>query len=516
MNIASLAWLFLDPKLLSELTLTPQGSTKKNIIFLVTDGMGPTSLSLTRSFRQYRDKLAIDDILTLDKHLIGQSRTRSSNSLVTDSAAGATAFSCALKSYNNAVGVTPQRQPCGTLLEAMKYEGYHTGLVVTTRITDATPAAFSSHVTYRFYEDLIAQHQLGEYPLGRVVDLMIGGGRTHFYPPGETPYGNGGLRTDGRNLIEEAQENGWSYVGNRSSFDNLELGNNVQLPLLALLADNDIPFDLDRDDAIYPSLEEEAITAMKALSKATEDSDKGFFLLIEGSRIDHAGHNNDPAAQVREVLAFDKAFKAVLDFADSTDVETVIISTSDHETGGLAAARQLTPSYPDYLWRPEALLAAKHSGEYLNNKIASFEGEDLESFIKHEIFEKDLGITDYTPQEVESIMDHSKASHYLLNDIVSRRSQTGWSTHGHSAVDVNIYAYSNKKSTMHLLREKLSGNHENIEIGQFMKDFVNVDLTHMTKLIKGTQVKPSDVDEMTVSQQQELLDNYHGGLVNVY
>lgn len=491
-----------------QLSTVKPAPAKRNVIFLVTDGMGPSSLSLARSFRQYRDNLDIDDILTLDKHLIGASRTRSSDSLVTDSAAGATAFSCAIKSYNNAVGVDPKKDPCGTLLEAMKFQGYMTGLVVTTRITDATPAAFSSHVSYRFYEDLIAQHQLGEYPLGRVVDLMMGGGRAHFYPPDHTDYGVGGMRKDGRNLIEEAQSKGWSYVNNRSSFDALEMGNNVQFPLLALLEDNDIPFDLDRDSSVHPSLEEEAITAMTALSKATEDSDRGFFLLIEGSRIDHAGHNNDPAAQVREVLAFDKAFKAVLDFADSTDVETVIISTSDHETGGLATARQLTPSYPEYLWHPEALLAAQHSGEYLNKKIASYQGDDLYSFIKHEIFEKDLGLKEFTPEEVSLVMEHKEASHYYLNDIVSRRSQTGWSTHGHSAVDVNIYAYSNKKSTMGLLREALGGNHENIEIGAFMKDFVNVDLDHMTQLIKGTQVRPDGVEELDL----QVGDKYHLGL----
>lgn len=499
------------PLLLNQTAQSPVHNTKKNVIFLVTDGMGPASLSLARSFRQHRDGLPIDDILELDRHLIGSSRTRSSSSLVTDSAAGATAFSCAMKTYNNAVGVSPDEKPCGTLLEAMKFQGYHTGLVVTTRITDATPAAFSSHVTYRFYEDLVAQHQLGDYPLGRVVDLMIGGGRSHFYPPADTKYGNGGARKDDRNLIDEAIKSGWSYVGNRSEFDALNLGKNVELPLLALVADNDIPFDIDREDDVYPSLEEEAITALTALSEATKDSDKGFFLLIEGSRIDHAGHNNDPAAQVREVLAFDKAFEAVLDFADSTDVETIVISTSDHETGGLATARQLTPSYPDYAWYPSALLNATHSGEYLNRKVASYEGDDLESFVKSEILEKDLGILDYDSTEVENIIKNKASSHYTLNDIVSRRSQTGWSTHGHSAVDVNIYAYSNKKHAMYELYENLGGNHENIEIGQFMVDFVGVDLEHITDKIQRTQVRPNNLD--VVEQQQETGDEYHMGSI---
>lgn len=480
-------------------------STKKNIIFFVTDGMGPASLSLTRSFRQYRDKLPINDTLELDKHLIGSSRTRSSDSLITDSAAGATAFACALKSYNSATGVGPEGNPCGTVLEALKLEGYFTGLVVTTRITDATPAAFSSHSSLRIYEDLIAQHQIGDYPLGRVVDLMIGGGRTHFYPPNDNKYGTRGSRQDKRNLIDEAIENGWTYAGNRTEFDQLKLGKNVELPLLALLDDYDIPFDLDRDESQHPSLEEEALTALNALTEATKDSDKGFFLLVEGSRIDHAGHNNDPAAQVREVLAFDKAFKAVKDFADNSDVETILISTSDHETGGLATARQTTPNYPEYIWYPEILDNAKHSGEYLTKKVANYDGDDIKSFITEEILKKDLGIKDFTDEEVEKIIKNKAHSHYILNDILSFRSQTGWSTHGHSAVDVNIYAYSNKKPTLYKLYEKLSGNHENIEIGQFIVDYFGLDLAYITELVHKTQHKPK-----VATESIDITDKYHG------
>jgi alkaline phosphatase len=98
--------------------------------------MGPTSLALTREYRQLTDGLSWDNTLTLDKHLIGTSRTRSTNSLVTDSAAGATAFSCGIKSYNGAISVLPDGSPCGTVLEAAKKAGYMTGLVVTTRLTE--------------------------------------------------------------------------------------------------------------------------------------------------------------------------------------------------------------------------------------------------------------------------------------------------------------------------------------------------------------------------------------------
>jgi alkaline phosphatase len=153
---------------------SPHPSGKRNLIFMVSDGMGPTSLSLTRSFMQFQNGAPFSEQLVIDQHLIGQSRTRSSSSLITDSAAGATAFSCGKKSYNGAISVTPDHEPCGTVLEAAKKAGYMTGLVVTTRITDATPACFAAHVNMRQEEDRIAEQMVGDYPLGRVVDLMFG------------------------------------------------------------------------------------------------------------------------------------------------------------------------------------------------------------------------------------------------------------------------------------------------------------------------------------------------------
>ncbi|KAI7570447.1 alkaline phosphatase, partial [Hortaea werneckii] len=153
---------------------------KRNLIFMVSDGMGPTSLAMTREWRQYTEQLPYDDALLLDEHLIGQSRTRSSSSLVTDSAAGATAFSCGQKSYNGAISILPDHNPCGSVMEAAKRMGYTTGLVVTTRLTDATPAVFASHVRRREMEDEIAAQMVGvDHPLGRMVDLMFGGGRCH-------------------------------------------------------------------------------------------------------------------------------------------------------------------------------------------------------------------------------------------------------------------------------------------------------------------------------------------------
>ena len=499
------------------------------MIFMVSDGMGPTSLSLTRSYRQHTTGLPIDDVLVLDQHLIGSSRTRSTSSLITDSAAGATAFSCGFKSYNGAISVLPDHTPCGTVLEAAKKAGYITGLVVTTRITDATPACFAAHANRREYEDLIAKQLIGDYPLGRVVDLIIGGGRCHFLPNTT----DGSCRADDKDVVAMAKDNGFNYIDSREDFDNLGKGE-VKLPLLALLADTDIPYEIDRVhvDDVYPSEAEMARLALRALSAATKKSGKGFFIMIEGSRIDHAGHGNDPAAQVHEVLAHDEAFATVLDFLDNDDTEGVLVSTSDHETGGLATARQLTQAYPHYYWFPGVLANATHSAEHCAREWREYLSSSNEALapdtasrgekrtVVADLISTGLGIKDYTDEEVDAVIDAKPIwpPSYLFADMISRRAQVGWSTHGHSAVDVNIYASSPKHA------RPLVGNHENIEVGKFIAEYLDVDLKAVTKELKEKKTKISSTGEeevlgewmgpegLPINDNGELvhLDDYHG------
>lgn len=523
---------------------TSRHAGKRNLVFMVSDGMGPASLSLTRSFRQYQEHLPIDDVLVLDRHFIGSSRTRSSSSLVTDSAAGATAFSCGKKSYNGAISILPDHTPCGTVLEAAKRAGYMTGLVVTTSITDATPACFASHVHIRSEEDLIAQQEVGLHPLGRVLDLMLGGGRCHFLPNTT----RGGCRADEWDITKLAREEyGWSYVDSRKEFDDLNAAGGINLPFMGLFADTDFPFEIDRrtQDETYPSLEEMAKTALYALEAATKNSDKGFFLMIEGSRIDHAGHGNDPAAQVHEVLAYDKAFAAVLEFLEKSNDGGVLIATSDHETGGLSTAKrrsiailcyymepprhyshqdtnfsiELDSVYPEYLWHPEVLANASHSAEYLSKKLNDeFTaelvdlGRDLKQHINATYMQEGLGIFDASDAELQLIIDHPPYAVYYFANMISQRAQVGWSTHGHSAVDVNIYGTIGSHN--------LSGNNENTDVGNFLREYLNVDIDEVTKeLVEKsksfdilsdsrngwTGKLPSELDLQSISRHNEAL-----------
>lgn len=160
--------------------------------------------------------------------------------------------------------------------------------------------------------------------------------------------------------------------------------------------------------------------------------------MIEGSRIDHAGHGNDPAAQVNEVLAYDKAFATVVDFLERDSTPGVLVGTSDHETGGLAVARQLHATYPEYLWLPGVLANASHSAEFAEKELKDYlkegNGKSAQETYTRELLKKALGVEDPSQGEIDALLDPDNESppSYVFADMISRRAQVGWSTHGHS------------------------------------------------------------------------------------
>ena len=235
--------------------------TRPNIIFMVTDGTGPASFTAARQYYQTVNNLPMDFQFPLEKYFVGTSRTQSEFNLVTDSAAGATAFSCGKKTYNGAVAITSDEKPCGTILEALKLKGYKTGMIVTAPVQDATPASFAAHVPIRSMYDRISEYLIGDYVLGPVVDLLMGGGRCNFKE----------CRIDGRNLFEEAVSKGYFVSENIESIS--------KLPTIGLFANHYMDYEIDRTD--QPSLSD---MVKKALSIFERQPDP-FFLLIEGSRI---------------------------------------------------------------------------------------------------------------------------------------------------------------------------------------------------------------------------------------
>jgi alkaline phosphatase len=281
----------------------------KNIIFCIGDGMGLGQIALARMKATgpggtlYMERMPITGFI----------RTHSADVLVTDSAAAGTALASGVKTNNGIIGIKPDGASCQTILEAACAKGMATGLVVTSRITDATPAVFASHVTSRKMQDKIA-----EQLIANKVNVLFGGGKEYFLPRSDSR----SKRTDQNNLIERAKKAGYLYIRNA---EELKIANYPYILGLFQLG----PLTTVEPE---PSLAELAIKAIDILDR--KGGDYGFFLMVEGSQIDWACHDNDTDATARQTLLFDQAVKAAIDFA-LKDKHTLVVITADHETGGL-------------------------------------------------------------------------------------------------------------------------------------------------------------------------------------
>lgn len=293
--------------------VTPEQISKaKNVIFMVGDGMGLGQI--TAGMYSNGGKLELERMKTIGLH-----KCHAGNKLITDSAAGATAFACGKKTYNGAIAVDMDTIPIPTILEEAEEKGLATGLVSTSTIVHATPASFIAHNAYRKnYEAIAADFLKTE------VDVFIGGGSKYF-----------NNRSDERDLYEELRAKGYvisDYFA--QDFEEVNIDPTKNFAYLTSL-DDPLPVAQGRDylaDAAMKSIE-----MLKARS-----GDKGFFIMIEGSQIDWGGHANNANYIITEMIDFDQTIGRVLDWAEQ-DGETLVVVTADHETGGFAIQKESTP-----------------------------------------------------------------------------------------------------------------------------------------------------------------------------
>ncbi|MBU0904747.1 MAG: alkaline phosphatase [Firmicutes bacterium] len=407
----------------------------KNVIVLIGDGMG---VSYTTAYRYLQDSpdSKFANRTELDKYLVGQQMTypEDADQNITDSASAATAMSAGIKTYNNAIGVDNDGSEVKTVLESAKERGKATGLVATSEITHATPASFGAHDESRknmnaiandYYDDLVN----GEHK----VDVLLGGGTDLF------------VRND-RDLVADFQQDGFSYVTNKE-----ELLNDENDQVLGLFAKRGMPKMIDRTEDI-PSLEEMTNSAIDRLNK---DED-GFFLMVEGSQIDWAGHDNDIVSAMSEMEDFEKAFKAAIDFAKQ-DKHTLVIATADHSTGGYSIGANGI-----YNWDGAPIKAAKRTPDFMAEEIAN--GADIEETLKSYI-ELDL-----TNEEIKSVKDASTSKKVIdidnaIEKIFDNRSSTGWTTGGHTGEDVPVYAFGPSA-------QQFAGQIDNIDIAKNIFDIL--------------------------------------------
>jgi alkaline phosphatase len=308
-------------------------SRAESVIFFIGDGMGPVQVTAGRIYKSGAggDALAMD---TMEQ--VGLVRTWAANGAVTDSAAAGTALASGVKTHIFAVGTDPEGNPVESMLVKAKRKGMSTGIVSTTRLTHATPAAFFAHVRNRLSEGEIAS-QLIE---SESWDLAMGGGRTFFMTnlqqDGESD--EKGKRGDGRDLIKEASDKGIRMIQSRAQFDALarEVAEGTHEPsrILGLFNADHMAYELERHLDVWgePSLAEMTELAVGLLSR----NPNGFFLLVEGGRIDHAAHAGWARHMVAEVVAMDEAVAVALAAEGPEGDKPLVVVTADHETGGVA------------------------------------------------------------------------------------------------------------------------------------------------------------------------------------
>ena len=285
------------------------------IILFIGDGMGEAHRTAGRWASVGQDgQLNMDSLATS-----GWSMTSNASGELTDSAAAATAMATGVKTFNGRLSINTSGESLPTILEQAQEKGWSVGLVSTTQIAHATPAAFATHVLTRSNYTEIA-YQL----LTQNVNVLLAGGEDDWLPDTELGcHPNLGHRPDGRNLISEAQNNGYTYVCQPLELLAVDPQNTTHL--LGLFAD---------DGMLRPFLPGLGLMTEIAIEILSQDPD-GFFLMVEGGQIDWAAHANDAEHVINDILGFDAAIYKGVDYA-STNPNVLLIVTADHETGGMS------------------------------------------------------------------------------------------------------------------------------------------------------------------------------------
>jgi alkaline phosphatase len=379
----------------------------KNVIFMMGDGMGPAE----RDAIQLATVGAYDRLVMDQLPYTGSMGTNSvdPDTFITDSAAGATAWSIGKKTVNGAVGVDADGQSFETVLEQAKAAGKSAGLVTTSQVTDASPASFASHVEDRGEQSEIARQYIEETG----VDVILGGGEDRWYPEGEAGAHPDNppedeeeqSSSDKGNLVERARELGYTYVTNAS-----EMQAATGPKLLGLFANEEMFQQKPEPDGIYDPVVSLPEMTQKAIDILSQDPD-GFFLFVEEEAIDEMGHENNAELMIKSGQQLDKAVSLARDFAEDSG-DTLLIVTADHECCGLVVEGPDDPEYPD------------ENGAELEDNIS---GED--------------GPFDVANSDYRFVLD--------------------WTTTGHTGVDVPLTAYGPHA-------EDLVGNYENTHIHEVL------------------------------------------------
>ncbi|WP_434511120.1 alkaline phosphatase [Desulfitobacterium sp. AusDCA] len=439
--IVALAFGVAVPQQASAASSAP---TAKNVIMMIPDGMSVGATTLARYMLNEKG----DVPLNLDEYVTAMVKTRWTNGPITDSAPAATAYATGNKTISGALGVDASLNPHASVLEAAQLEGKATGLIATSEFMHATPAGYSSHEVKRSNYAPIAEQMLNQK-----LDVLLGTGAAK-------------VDTKVLDIIGIAKDKGYTVLNDRNE-------------LLATNADhvwgnftgtisgkNNLSYDLDRDPAVEPSLAEMTTKAIELLNR---DKD-GFFLMVEGSKIDWAAHANDTVGIATDTLAFDKAFKAAVDFAKA-DGNTIVIAATDHGNSGITIGSNASTTYDkDGFGILAPLKGAAKTAEGAMVLVDKTKSEaSLDSALKaYGIDPADAAIA----KEIAAFKADPTTANLVKT--MSTKCAIGYTTGGHTGEDVPLYVFAPAGVKLP------KGVIDNTSVATFVADSMGVNLSEAT------------------------------------
>ena len=428
------------------------GASPKNIILFIGDGM---SVPQRMTADEFARKTGRPELVMNRLPHQATTRTCSASSLVTDSAAAATAIACGEKTYNGAVGVNAGTNRIYSSAVAAKASGRKVGIVTTVTINHATPAGFYGHRKSRG-----EGYGLGLDLLASGFDYFAGGGLD-----GHDDKKHPGYKGDIYGLAKDA---GYAFIDrDAAAFKALKPGAGK---VWYVASEGSMPFSIDADEwKGVPTLAELTAKGLELL-----ENEKGFFMMVEGGKVDWAGHANDAATNLREVLALDDAVRVALEY-QKTHPDTLIVTTGDHETGGMSMGFAGT-GYAFYMDRlaNQKCSSDKIASYVKKHKPASF--EDMKPFLA-ENFGFDFSSDDVkknpmalTKAEVKWLADRFDAKNAsrlstAVKEVFSHKCGIGWSSGAHTALPVLTTAKGPGA-------ERFTGFIDNTDISRIMKEMV--------------------------------------------
>ena len=438
----------------------------KYVFYFIGDGLAASQRQVTEYYLQHKTGDSEARLVMNAMPVSGIYTTHSSNSLVTDSAAAATALATGVKTNNGVLSLDIEGKPVSSLLEGAAKNGMRTGLITTTSLTHATPAAFAAKNESRHNSNEIAMDYMSA-----PVDFFAGGGYRNFVGPDH----EGSRRTDGKDLVAQFDSQGFdTFVGPDSVNEFLSYESNKDSKVFAAFTPGHLPYEIDRMQSMdLPSLAELTYKGIEVLGQ----SEDGFFMMVEGGRIDHAAHAQDLAGTIYDTLAFDAAIAEAVEFYKKHSEDTLIVVVGDHETGGLGLGFG-----NNYFMNMDKVANAKISiSDTLQYKYKG----DRDAFFK--LIARDFQMTDLTAEEraeIETAMKvvdagNSKTEKAIaiyggydpvaiaVAHVQSRRSGAYWTSFAHTGTLVPL-------SAMGKGAEQMTGFKDNTEIAQTLADVMQV------------------------------------------